>query len=256
MQRGDLLGAKLARRTRAPIRTPTQTPTPTLTQTPNPTQTQTQTPTETLTPTPTETQTPTPTETQAPTPTIPQKDLEILNLTNQIRQNPKILIPYLQQLFASIVGNTMYPDGHNQGIDTFEGPSAVLEAINFLNSTEPLGPLTWDQYLADACEYLVEDIGPKGLVQHENSNGETFSQRVANFTRVQNEQENRNPVYGENLFFGNEPAQNILATLIIDDGLPGRGHRKNIFTPYYTRTGGFSGPHSIYQEMSCMAFSS
>eukprot|EP00347_Sterkiella_histriomuscorum_P014752 403359673 len=261
MQRGSHLGLKLARPTTTPIQTSTetQTPTPTETQAPTPTETQTPTPTETQAPTPTETQTPTPTETylQAPTPSIiPQKDMEILDFTNQIRQNPKILIPYLIQLYDSFQGNIMYPDGQIYGRNTDEGPSAVLEAIEFLNSTDPVGPLVWDQNLADTCQYLVEDIGPKGLFQHENSNGETFSKRVNQFTQDQNERENRKPYFGENLHFGSDTVQNTLVYLIIDDNVPNRGHRTNIFAARFKRMGGFSGPHARYDEINCMDFSS
>eukprot|EP00347_Sterkiella_histriomuscorum_P003313 403364762 len=208
---------------------------------------------------PQDSQTPTPTETIAPTdqsaPAIPQKDQEIFDFTNQIRQDPKILIPYLQQLYASFVGNTMHPDGLKYGIVTKEGPSAVLEAIEFLNNTKPVGPLTWDQSLANSCINLVEDIGPKGLFQTTNSNGETFEERIHNFANSGNEEENIYREYAENLFFGNLSVKNIIAHMIIGDGSPGRQLRNQIFSSDFTKMGVFSGPHSKYREMICMDFS-
>ena len=44
--------------------------------------------------------------------------------------------------------------------------------------------------------------------------------------------------------------------LVVDDGVPDRGHRVNLFKPDFMVTGNFSGPHSQYNTMTCSTFAS
>jgi len=49
----------------------------------------------------------------------------------------------------------------------------------------------------------VNDIGPKGLVQHESSNGAAVKDRLKNFGKIVN-------CYGENVTFNTEGAMEII----------------------------------------------
>ena len=42
--------------------------------------------------------------------------------------------------------------------------------------------------------------------------------------------------------------------LLVDDGVPSRGHRRNLFDPDFTKTGSFSGPHSTQGKMTCIVY--
>jgi uncharacterized protein YkwD len=44
--------------------------------------------------------------------------------------------------------------------------------------------------------------------------------------------------------------------LLIDDGVPSRGHRDNIFNSDYKVMGCFSGPHKQYNMMTCIDYAS
>lgn len=44
--------------------------------------------------------------------------------------------------------------------------------------------------------------------------------------------------------------------LIIDDGVPSRGHRENIFKPNFSKIGIYTGTHKVYNYMTCMDFQS
>ena len=55
------------------------------------------------------------------------------------------------------------------------------------------------------------------------------------------------------IFFAEE-AIDIVLEAIIDDGYPGRGHRKNIFSPKFKEFGFYTGEHSASNMMTCMEF--
>ena len=41
---------------------------------------------------------------------------------------------------------------------------------------------------------------------------------------------------------------------MVDDGVPSRGHRRNLFDPDFTMTGSFSGPHTTQRKMTCIDY--
>ena len=42
--------------------------------------------------------------------------------------------------------------------------------------------------------------------------------------------------------------------LIVDDGVKGRGHRKNIFDPRFRSLGTAAGPHAKFRTMAVQVF--
>ena len=56
-------------------------------------------------------------------------------------------------------------------IQMVEGDNVFKEAISFLKSIKPLKPLEWDQNLYSSAEEHVNDIGPKGLLLYQSSDG-------------------------------------------------------------------------------------
>ena len=65
-----------------------------------------------------------------------------------------------------------------------------------------------------------------------------------------------NGMVGENLSFGASTGVDVVLQLVIDDGVPSRGHRNNIFNPAFGKIGCFSGPHSGYDTMTCLVYAS
>ena len=91
------------------------------------------------------------------------------------------------------------------------------------------------------------DIGHKGLVQHESSDGTSVKERLKRFGKIIT-------CYGENLSFHCETAMEVVCQLIIDDGVPNRGHRENIFNPDFRVCGIYSGKHKDFDTMTTIDF--
>ena len=84
-------------------------------------------------------------------------------------------------------------------------------------------------------------------MQHESSTGKNVKERISEHGKFVS-------CYGENLSFHCETAEEVLSQLIIDDGVPERGHRLNIFNPEFKVFGCYSGSHKDYDFMTCMDF--
>ena len=59
---------------------------------------------------------------------------------------------------------------------------------------------------------------------------------------------------GENLSFGQQTGLDIVTQLMIDDGVPNRGHRTNIMNPAFGVFGSFYGTHTQYGHMCTLDY--
>lgn len=131
---------------------------------------------------------------------------------------------------------------------TAEGPTAVEECIAFMEGASPVPPLDLVGGLSKAAEDHLLDIGAKGLASHVGSDGSSMQVRDSwgravsynerkgggrgngcGFVCVQDRIErwgNWKDVIGENLDFCNEDPMDIVLSLLVDDNVPSRGHRK------------------------------
>ena len=128
-----------------------------------------------------------------------------------------------------------------------EGDSVFKEAIQFLNSLPPLQPLQWDDNLAKSALSHVNDIGPKGLLLYQSSDGTEPEDRISKFGHYTDS-------LGENIDFGPNDAMGVLVSLTLDDGEEERPHRENLFKDDYHKVGIACGPHSTEFQMCVMDF--
>jgi hypothetical protein len=123
----------------------------------------------------------------------------------------------------------------------------VNEAIEYLNRLEPVKPLKWSEDLGRASRDHVIDTGPKGLVQHESHDGTSVKERLKKYGKIVT-------CYGENLSFHCENALDVILQLVVDDGVPNRGHRENIFNPDFRCVGIYSGAHKDFDTMTTLDY--
>ena len=60
---------------------------------------------------------------------------------------------------------------------------------------------------------------------------------------------------GENIDYGTKTgAEDVVISLVVDDGVPSRGHRTNIFNPQFTHLGAWTGGHGLYGSMTTIDY--
>ena len=123
---------------------------------------------------------------------------------------------------------------------------AVDEAVRFLKKARPLPPLTLSSGMyhaaADHCAEQVE-----GQLGHDGNDRSSPGDRISRYGAW-------SITWGENISYGQKTARGIVLTLIIDDGVRSRGHRKNIFNPKFNYAGAAFGPHARYRTVCSIDF--
>jgi uncharacterized protein YkwD len=168
---------------------------------------------------------------------------------NLARTQPHTYVTFLEQLRPHYAGKELRRPGdlspvfgRGAALMTHEGVKAVDEAIAFLRASAPLPPLTLSRGLSLAARDHVADQGPQGGTSHQGSDGSTTGARANRYGRWQGK-------IGENIAFGIANGRGIVMNLIIDDGVPGRAHRQNLFEAQARFVGVGCGPHKTMQIM-------
>lgn len=126
---------------------------------------------------------------------------------------------------------------------------AFEEAVEFLLQQTPLAPLRPDDGLTAAALEHVADQGPAGITGHAGPDGERFDVRLRRYIP-------RNTLVAEDIAYGPRTAADVVRELIIDRGVPDRGHRSNIFHPQVAAAGIACGPHQVFTAMCVIDFAS
>jgi uncharacterized protein YkwD len=104
---------------------------------------------------------------------------------------------------------------------TQEGAAPVEDLLQALAAHEPCGALTLEAGLNGAAQRHAADLGYSGGMDHGGTDGSTVQTRIEAYGEWWGS-------CGENISLGFSGARNIVLWLLVDDGVPGRGHRKNI----------------------------
>jgi uncharacterized protein YkwD len=175
----------------------------------------------------------------------PSSGRTVIREMNLARQNPALYSIFVQELRSRMSGNVMVLPGHTR-IRTKEGTAALDEAIRFLQNAQPLPPLTLSRGMSRAAADHCADQAA-GAFGHEGKDRSHAGQRIARYG-------NFSGGWGENISYGKSSARDVVLALIIDDGLPTRKHRKNIFNPDYNFAGAAFGRHARFGAMCSMDF--
>lgn len=127
-----------------------------------------------------------------------------------------------------------------------EGKRAIRECIAVLRRAKPRSPLAPSPHVTLAARDHVRDQSRSGRIGHTGSDGSTPFSRIDRYLTTRGA--------GENIQYGLFDPRDIVVELLIDDGIPGRGHRVNILDPNFVHVGVATGPHPRYRTMSVMDF--
>jgi uncharacterized protein YkwD len=167
---------------------------------------------------------------------------------NKVRANPpqyaKVQVAKLKSYYR---GKIIHFPGHAAGMITEEGVKAVDECYKVLLNTKPVGLLYSSAGLSKAAKELVKDQSGTGRTGHYSKGGSSPFDRMNHYGKW---------LYtaAENIDYGYNQADLIVLSILVDDGVPGRGHRKNIFNNSFKVIGVASGTHKVYRDMFVMDF--
>ena len=181
-----------------------------------------------------------------PVPVLPRSTAEeraVVQEIYKIRRFPREYAKYLRSLGTHFEG-TLWRLRDHVPIRTHEGQAAVLEAAAFLEEVEPNPrPIAFSEGLHRAALTHVRDQGPTGETGHVGLNGSTMRQRILTFGQQES-------LIGEVINYGEETPRMTVIQLVIDDDVPDRGHRHNLFNPQFGVAGAAIGYHKTYGAMT------
>jgi uncharacterized protein YkwD len=156
---------------------------------------------------------------------------------NLLRTQPATYADIVEAAMASMDAQGVFERG-GYSIRTVEGRAAVEEALGALRRQRSLKPLDLNICLSYAAQLHAQHLGRTGDVGHVGAGGSTPGQRAARLF-------GGNLSCGETVSAGPGTARDHVIALLIDDGVPDRGHRSALLDPSYRSLGNGLAPHPI-----------
>jgi uncharacterized protein YkwD len=184
---------------------------------------------------------------QAPSPPPPAcctaLERGVLEELNRARTDPARFAAELESRLPYFRGNIYRRPGAEVGVRRVEGAAAVREAVRVLRATRPLPPLRLSRGMSAGAADHVRDQGPRGGMGHTGRDKSAPGSRVNRYGRWFG-------VISENIQYGRAAnPHEVIADLLIDDGVPDRGHRRNALDADVRVAGVSCGPHTTYGQM-------
>ena len=166
---------------------------------------------------------------------------------NKVRTKPEEYAEYYIEPMRDLYRDNILQYPGEIALRTKEGISALEECIDALKRKKSIGTLNTTKGLHKAAEDHMEDQSNTGRTGHSGSDGSSPSQRMKRYGEWKK-------TAGENIAYGNDIARRIVISLLVDDGVPSRGHRKNIMNPEFRYVGVAHGTHPRIRTVTVMDF--
>ena len=142
-------------------------------------------------------------------------------------------------LLAEINWVRAHPGAYADRLRDAPETRATDEAIDFLQRREPAQPLQFNAGLAMSAARHAADQGEHGSFTHTGSDGSSAGERM-----------HRAGVWAgmlaEEMSAGESDAADVVRQLIIDEDVPGRGHRNDLMDPFLKLAGVGCASHPVY----------
>ena len=170
---------------------------------------------------------------------------------NKVRTDPKKYVElYIQPRLRYFNGRNYSVPGQITVV-TQEGVAAVNACITALNRANSAGVLMPERGLSLAAKDHVADQSRTGQTGHNGSDRSTPETRMKRYGAFRGSW-----TYGENIAYGENTGRDIVCGLLIDDGVPSRGHRDNIMNRAFTQAGVGYGTHTQYRTSCTITYAS
>lgn len=156
--------------------------------------------------------------------TMSSAEQQMIDEINVLRGDPKGYISQVQEYINQVKNDDMLDAAYKA-----EEISTAQELINELKNLDPLPLLEPHQGLHRVGITHGKDVQSQGMIGHKGSDGTWPWDRVRRDTELSDG--------NENLVAGGNTVKESLMILLVDSGIPGRGHRKTLLEPKWTKCG-------------------
>ena len=173
---------------------------------------------------------------------------EIADEMTLLREDPPAYATHIENHLKTFQDDFTYKrNDENVLIKTNEGKKAVDECISVLKDQAPLCAIIPSLVLEKASLDHQRDTSENNLQGHTGSDGSTPQERTERYGAWRGK-------IGENIDYGNKTARDIIVALLIDDGVPSRGHRANLLNSEFKIVGSAVGSHAMFNACCVMNF--
>ena len=184
---------------------------------------------------------------KAPLSFLSPTERDIVAETNKVRRDPAGYAAELEGWRGRFKGNRIELPASDIRIRSQEGLAALEDAIHALRRSRPAPPLAVSKGMTLAARAHLRDMAGSGKFRHRGTDGSEVVERLRRYGTPKK-------TAGENLMAGVGDGREVVAALLIDDGVPSRGHRSNILDREFRATGVACGPHPRYRVMCVIAY--
>jgi len=173
--------------------------------------------------------------------TLSPLEKDVILEMNKVRSDPR---KYAQMYIKPMIGNyegNKYRTANGRLFATKEGDAPAKECFEALSAAQAVGLLVPVNGLYLAAKDHAVDQGSTGTFMHVGTDGSTSKERIWRYGVP----DKTFSGWGENIIYGPDNARDIVCLLLIDDGVPDRGHRENLMEPNFTQTAAYFGPHPV-----------
>lgn len=179
-------------------------------------------------------------------PWLTDAEKDLIREHNRLRVDPP---RYAEEVIKPIIGlyeGTLLKRPGEIAIRTHEGVSAAQECYRALKAARPVPTLVPSKGITLASRDHAADQSRTGRTGHTGADGSQMQTRIQRY--------GSSNTYGENISYGRyekEYGKRIISQLLIDDGVPSRGHRTNMLREGFLSVGVAINTHPNY-TMICV----
>jgi len=148
-------------------------------------------------------------------------EFAMLAEVNLMRANPAAYIKHVEEYIQQVETDDRFDTAYRS-----EEVNTAKELINELKNLPKLSLLQPHQGLYQVGQKHGKDVQQQGMIGHRGSDGTMPWDRVRNSTDLTDG--------NENIVGGGETIREQVMILLVDSGIPGRGHRKTLLEPKWT----------------------